>query len=169
MYRENNRVGATDVGQDPGSGNGGLGQSIWATCAPTVKVSSDRSRRLVRAVLSGMLNRDDVETFYRSELEAVEAMGCRTGEFFLLVETRGNVVQRREVMEAFQRLIEHSPVKAKRIAIVRAGALSSMQTRRIAKARGGVEVFDTVEDAENWLFSPGGEEPFYETPSPTPF
>jgi hypothetical protein len=116
-----------------------------------------------------MLNRDDVETFYRSELEAVEAMGCRTGEFFLLVETRGNVVQRREVMEAFQRLIEHSPVKAKRIAIVRAGALSSMQTRRIAKAREGVEVFDTVEDAENWLFSPRGEEPLVQTPSPTPF
>ena len=105
-----------------------------------------------------MLNLDDVETFYRREQEAVQAMGCGTGEFFLLVETKGNVVQSKDVMEAFQRLIEHSPVKAKRIAIVRAGALSSMQTRRIAKARSAVEVFDAVEDAETWLFSPEGEE-----------
>lgn len=74
-------------------------------------------------------------------------MGCRSGEFFLLVETRGNVVQSKEVMEAFQRLIAHSPVKAKRVAIVRAGALSSMQTRRTAIARKAVEVFNTLEEA----------------------
>ena len=168
MYRESIRVGATGAGQDAGSADASRGESIWATCAPTVNVSYDRSRRLIRAVLSGMLNLDDVESFYRREQEAAQAMGCRTGEFFLLVETKGNVVQSKDVMEAFQRLIEHSPVKAKRIAIVRAGALSSMQTRRIAKARSAVEVFDAVEDAETWLFSPGGKEPLAQTPSPTP-
>jgi hypothetical protein len=100
-----------------------------------------------------MLTLDDVDLFYRSELEAVRSMGSCSGEFVLLVETKGNVVQSKDVMDAFQRLIAHSPVKAKRIAIVRAGALSSMQTRRIAKAREAVDVFDTVQEAEVWLFS----------------
>ena len=165
MLRDTVRAGASPAGQSGGRSDAGQSTSIWATCAPTVNVMADRSRRLIRAVLSGMLTLDDVESFYRSELEAVQAMGCRTGEFFLIVETRGNVVQSREVMDAFQRLIEHSPVKAKRIAIVRAGALSSMQTRRIAKAREGVEVFDSVKEAEAWLFRSDSDQLQVEKPN----
>ena len=150
MLREVIGVQASEAPQC-GASNGGQSASIWATCAPTVDVTSDLSRRLVRAALSGMLTLDDVETFYRREHEAVRAMGCRSGEFVLLVETKGNIVQSKEVVEAFQRLILHAPVKAKRIAIVREGALPAMQTRRIAKVREGIEVFETVEAAVAWL------------------
>lgn len=163
MFGDVNIAGASRVGS--GGSPSTPSASIWATCAPTVSVISDRSRQLVRAALSGMLTLDDVESFYRREQQAVQEMGCRSGEFLLLVETSGNFVQSQEVMGAFQRLIAHSPVKAKRVAIVREGALSSMQTRRIAKAREAVEVFDTVEAAEAWLFGPGADESLIERPS----
>lgn len=117
-----------------------------------IDVSSDPARKLVRTVMGGLLTVADVERFSREEQEAVRAMGLASGEFFLLVETRGNEVQSQEVVTAFQRLMLHSALKAKRIATVRAGALSTLQTRRIAAVRQSAQVFETVEDAQAWLF-----------------
>lgn len=118
-----------------------------------IDVTFDAPRKLVRAVMGGLLTRSEVEAFSHKEQEAVRAMGLASGEFYLLVETRGDVVQSQEVVAAFQNLMLHSPLKAKRIATVRAGALSTLQTRRIATVRESAQVFETVEDAESWLFS----------------
>lgn len=108
---------------------------------------------LVRAVMGGLLTVDDVERFSRDEQKAVRSMGAKSGEFVLLVETRGSVVQSQEVVDAFQRLMLHSPVKAKRIATVREGVLPTLQTRRIVTARNTARVFATIHEAEAWLFS----------------
>ena len=118
-----------------------------------IDVTFDSERKLVRAVMGGLLTIADVERFSREEQEAVRAMGLASGEFFLLVETRGNVVQSKEVVLAFQNLMLHSALKAKRIATVRAGALTTLQTRRIASVTKSAEVFETLKDAEAWLFS----------------
>jgi hypothetical protein len=118
-----------------------------------IDVTFDKSRALVRAVMSGLLTTWDVELFSREEQEAVHQMGLRSGEFLLLVETQDNVVQSQEVVEAFQQLMLHSPLKARRIATVRTGALPAMQTRRIASVRKHAEVFNTVAEARAWLFS----------------
>jgi hypothetical protein len=117
-----------------------------------IEVTFDSNRKLVRAVMSGLLTKTDIELFSRKEQEAVRQMGLGSGEFFLLVEAEGDVVQSQEVVEAFKQLMLHSPVKAKRIATVRAGALPTIQTRRIASVRSNAEVFSTVREAEAWLF-----------------
>ncbi len=118
-----------------------------------IEVTFDPHRNLVLAVMTGSITVGDVHRFSREEQEAVRAMGLRSGEFSLLVEARGSVVQSQEVAAAFQDLMLHSPLKAKRIATVRAGALSTMQTRRIAAVRDSAQVFKTVKDAEAWLFT----------------
>ncbi len=118
-----------------------------------IEVTFDAPRKLVRAVMDGLLTTSEVEDFSRDEQEGVRAMGLGSGEFLLLVEARGNVVQSQEVVAAFQNLMLHSPLKARRIATVRAGALSTMQTRRIGTVRESAQVFATVEDAEAWLFA----------------
>ena len=117
-----------------------------------IEVTFDSRRKLVRSVMGGLLTTTDVERFSREEQQAVEKMGLKSGEFLLLVETRGNVVQSQDVVAAFQNLMLNSPLKAKRIATVRAGALSRLQTRRINSVRDAAQVFETVEDAEAWLF-----------------
>ncbi len=117
-----------------------------------IEVSFDPHRKLVRTVMGGLLTTADVERFSREEQRAVEKMGLKSGEFFLLVETRGDMVQSKDVVAAFQNLMLNSPLKAKRIATVRAGALTTLQTRRIASVRDAAQVFETVEEAEAWLF-----------------
>lgn len=117
-----------------------------------IEVTFDPHRKLVRTVMGGMLTTTDVESFSREKQQAVEKMGLNSGEFLLLIETRGSVVQSQEVVAAFQNLLLNSPLKAKRIATVRAGALSTLQTRRIVAVRDSARVFETVGDAEAWLF-----------------
>ena len=119
-----------------------------------IVVTAEPERSLVRAIMSEMLTVADVERFSREEQDAVRRMGLGSGEFLLLIETVGNLVQTQAVMDAFQALIIASPLKARRIATVRDGALTRMQTRRISKVRSNAEVFDTLRAAETWLFAP---------------
>ena len=117
-----------------------------------IDVTFNSDRKLVRAVMGGLLTISDVDRFSREKEAAVRSMGLASGEFFLLVETRCNVVQSKEVVAAFQDLMLHSPLKAKRIATVRAGALSTIQSRRITGGRQSAQVFQRLEDAQAWLF-----------------
>ena len=117
-----------------------------------IEVTFDPRRKLVRTVMGGLLSTTDVERFSREKQQAVGKMGVNSGEFLLLIETRGSVVQSQDVVAAFQNLLLNSPLRAKRIATVRAGALSTLQTRRIVAVRDDAQVFGTVEEAEAWLF-----------------
>jgi hypothetical protein len=119
-----------------------------------IRISAEPERVLVRATMGGLLTIADVERFSADEQAAVREMGLGSGEFDLLVETQGSVVQTQEVMEAFANLLANSPLKARKIATVRQGALTRMQSRRIANVRSNYEVFGTVEEADAWLMEP---------------
>jgi hypothetical protein len=119
-----------------------------------IEVFTDPARRLVRARMGGMLSVAEVEAFGREEQDAVRAMGLASGAFDLLIETEGNLVQTQDVMDAFVRLMADSPLKARRIATVRAGVLTRMQSKRVSRLRTGTAVFDTVAEAEAWLAEP---------------
>ena len=101
--------------------------------------------------MGGMLTVEEVEAFSREEQAAARSMGAASGGFVLLVETIGNQVQTQEVMAAFGRLLQSSPLKAGKIATVRAGALTRMQSKRVMQQRSGTAVFDNVADARSWL------------------
>ena len=118
-----------------------------------ITVTSDPSRKLVRAHMSGMLTVDEVKAFGRDEQAAVRGMALASGEFVLLVETEGNLIQTQDVIATFAELMVTTPLKARRIATVRDGVLTRMQSRRVAKLREGSSmVFETVAEAEAWLF-----------------
>lgn len=116
-----------------------------------ITVTSEPRRRLVRAQMGGLLTIEDVQAFSQEEQRAVRDMGLRSGEFDLLVVTLGNVVQTQEVMQAFAVLMTSTPAKARKIAVVRDGALTRMQSRRVSGARPNYQVFDNVDDADTWL------------------
>ncbi|QIG80138.1 hypothetical protein [Stakelama tenebrarum] len=102
-----------------------------------------------------MLTLEEVAEFSRQEQAAVEAMGLRSGEFLLLVDTSEAVIQTQEVVAALTDLVAHSKHKAARIAVARYNSLSRMQTRRILAVRDNAMVFDQIADAEAWLFADG--------------
>ena len=120
-----------------------------------ITVTAEPARHLIRAVMGGMLTLDEVDDFSVREQAAVRRMGLASGAFDLLIETIGNMVQTQDVMNAFQQLIMASEFKARRIAVVRSGALVTMQSRRMTLLRPDVAVFEEVAAAEEWLLGAG--------------
>jgi hypothetical protein len=113
-------------------------------------IDTDPKRRLIRISVSGMLTTEEVTELYRQEYEAIRAMGCPMGSQLVLVDLRECPLQLQDVVGAFQREM-HSPNKAKRLAMVTGGSLSRMQARRIMQ-RDDAQLFDTMAEAETWLF-----------------
>ncbi|HEU0067433.1 MAG TPA: hypothetical protein VFQ57_09365 [Sphingomonas sp.] len=118
------------------------------------EIAVDAGRKLIRATMWGFMTVEEVYDFSRQEQTAIKRMGCGSGEFLLLIETHGATTQSQDVVAAFQDIIVNSPLKAKKIASVRAGSLSRIQTRRMMMVRENIAVFETVEEAEVWLLAP---------------
>lgn len=114
-------------------------------------VRAEPQLKRIHVRMSGMLTVEEVTRFSREEQNAVREMGLKSGEFDLLIKAEGNFVQTQEVMNALGDLMLNSPLKARRIATVRDGVLTRMQTKRISKLRSAAEVFETLADAEAWL------------------
>jgi hypothetical protein len=116
-----------------------------------IEVTTDRARKRVIAHMGGMLTVADVANFSDKQQAAVQRMGLKSGGYDLLIIAEGNLVQTKEVMEAFASLVLHSSVKARKMATVREGVLTRMQSRRMAHLHGSAEVFSSLEEAEAWL------------------
>lgn len=118
-----------------------------------IKVTADPARKLVIAHMSGFLALEEVEAFARDKDAAVKSMGLRSGEYLLLIDTAQAIIQPQEIVAAFQQLVAHSRYKARRIAVARRSSLTRLQTTRILSIRDDAAVFDSIEDAERWLFA----------------
>ena len=118
-----------------------------------IVVKAEPRRKLLRVAINSFLTMADIHQFDRDKQAAVAAMGLGTGEFLMLVESSSRQVQTQEVVAAFQELARSSPVRARKLAIVKDGALPRLQSRRIAGARSSAEVFDDLAAAERWLFA----------------
>ena len=116
-----------------------------------IVVTSEPHRKLVRAVMRGLLTVEEVERFAREEQAAVRGMGLRSGEFVLIIDALDGQTQTQDVMAAFQALLLDSPVKARKVATVRRSALDRMQSRRVSQLRASAQVFDNLAEAEAWL------------------
>ncbi len=118
-----------------------------------ITVSVDHARKTVIARMSGFLSTEEVKAFARKEEEAVESMDLGSGQFYLLIDTSEAIIQPQDVVAAFQHLVQNAVYKAARIAVARHGSLTKMQTERILRVRGDAAVFETLAEAEEWLFS----------------
>jgi hypothetical protein len=123
-----------------------------------ITVAAEPERKLVRAHMSGFLDPAQVADFSRQEQEAVRSMGLGSGDFYLLIDTSETVIQSQEVVAAFQHLITDSELKAKRIAVARQSSLTRIQTNRIIKIRDNAAVFESLADAERWLFEDSAQD-----------
>ena len=122
-----------------------------------IVVTGDRGHQLVRARISGFLTPEDVRKFEADKISAAAAMGLGSGAFNLLVETTDGVIHSAHVVAEFTRVVLKSAFKSKRMAVVRPTNLTRMQSRRILNVRDNAATFETVEEAERWLFSPAPE------------
>lgn len=116
-------------------------------------VTSDTLRKLVIVQMSGFLAIEDILQFRQDRDEAVAAMGLKTGEYFVLVDTTEYPIQSQQVTKALMDVLAGSPIRAKRLAVVRHDSLTRMQTQRILSVREEAQSFSSIAEAEDWLFS----------------
>jgi hypothetical protein len=117
------------------------------------RIAIEPSSKLVIVHMAGFMTVEEVSEFSRQEQVTVAHMGCRSGEFLLLINTDDAVIQSQEVVAAFRQIILGSALRAKRIAVVRHDALTRMQTRRILAERSDTAIFGTMEEAQAWLLA----------------
>jgi hypothetical protein len=113
----------------------------------------DPKRKLIRSWIEGFLTTQEVEEWSREEQAAVVTLGCKSGEFLLLVDTSRCAIQSQEVVALFQHIIANSTYKSRRIAIMQGGSLTKMQTRRIVAGNDHIRHFAATDEAEAWLFA----------------
>ena len=113
-------------------------------------ITTEPKRWLVRLKFSGQLTLQDVGEFYRQEEAAIKAMGCPLGFHLVIIDATECPLQLQEIVTAFQGTMA-SPRRAKRVAVVTGASLARMQARRLLQ-RDEVAMFDTIADAEEWLF-----------------
>jgi hypothetical protein len=113
-------------------------------------ITTEPRRKLVRIKVCGMLKVCDVADFLQQEHAAIRAMGCPVGHHFVLADLTDCPLQLQEIIAAFQKSMT-SPQRAKRVAVAVGSSLSRMQARRLLQ-REEVAMFDTVAEAEKWLF-----------------
>jgi hypothetical protein len=114
-------------------------------------ITTEPKRWLVRLKFSGQLTLDDVGEFYRQEEAAIKRMGCPLGFDLVIIDATECPLQLQDIVSAFQKTMS-SPRRAKRVAVVTGRSLARMQARRLLQ-RDEVAMFDTIEEAEEWLFS----------------
>ena len=116
-----------------------------------MNITVDRSSGIVRMQLSGFWSHDNFEGFKREVIKAVANLGIAPGEHMILIDLREATLQTQALISDAQAFMAGAENKARRVAFVVASALSRMQTKRLA-IRPGIALFETIENAEKWLF-----------------
>ena len=120
---------------------------------PTYSVSIDRSRSLLRVTLGGFFGVQDVIALESEKRDALARLNCGRNQHYTLVDVSACKLQPQDVVGAFQVAIADPRFMSRRIAFVTESSLARMQVRRIVR-RPDADIFETVAEAEAWLFEP---------------
>lgn len=115
------------------------------------KITLDPQRRLLTIKASGFATVEEVTLFYREVAALVAKQGWAAGEYVSIFHVLDEIVQRQEVADAFAVATRNVVTPARKNAVVRTGALASLQGRRIIDER--TAIFATIREAEAWLFA----------------
>jgi hypothetical protein len=115
-------------------------------------IQVDVPRSLVRIVLSGFFEREDIARFIEARDEAHTQLRCGPNQHLSLVDIRMMNIQSQDSVAQFQAMLNNPVAISRRLAIVVARSLARMQVKRAAENR-EPQFFVDIADAERWLFS----------------
>lgn len=115
------------------------------------QLSIDPARKLCRVSCDGMLTPDDVARFYAEQRAGLTAAGRRPGDHVTLCDMRAFPIQSQA---SFALILKESgsAIGPRRAAMVTGTSPVRLQLRRLARP-GRIELFETIEAAEAWLFA----------------
>lgn len=115
-------------------------------------IAADPARKLVTMSFDPVFWHKGVSSnFIQDCITAIASLECHSGEHVILVDLRQAVLQGQEVYNQMLGLM--SSATARRIALVAAGPLTRMQTKRL-QVRDNIVMFGDMAEATDWLFKP---------------
>jgi hypothetical protein len=119
----------------------------------TYTIATDPQRGLIRIAIRGFWTSETMAAYRRDLMTAVEQLPPTPGGHVTLCDISESAIQSQQVMAEFQAFISRTPFRSRRIAIYTSSPLSRMQGKRLVAGRSDMAVFETVADAEAWLFA----------------
>lgn len=119
-------------------------------------ISIDRSRDLVRIEMSGLFGRADVDAFLEERRKAHAELGCAPNMHLTLNDLRGMKIQSQEAVALFRDMLADPAWRSRKLAFVASQTLARSQLMRALDGR-DARCFDSVEEAEAWLFAEAEE------------
>lgn len=120
-------------------------------------IALDQERALIKVRLFGFWTPTTFANYRHEILALTGTLGDVPGGHATLCDISGALIQPKEIIDGFQKLIGGAPIKSRRIAIHTNSPLSRMQGRRITSTSATLGVFATEAEALAWLFE--GVEP----------
>ena len=112
----------------------------------------DRARDLVRIQMSGLFAPDDIAAFVEARRRAHAELRCAPNQHLTLNDVRRMKIQPQEIVAAFRYMLSEPAFRSRRLAFVAAPTLARGQLLRALQDR-EARCFETVEEAEAWLFA----------------
>ncbi|MDT8760341.1 STAS/SEC14 domain-containing protein [Sphingomonas psychrotolerans] len=120
----------------------------------TFSINAEPGRDLVRIAMAGLFTPEDIEAFYKARESEHAKLTCGPNRHLTINDLRGMKIQPQESVAAFQQMLGAPEYRSRRLAFVIGQTLARGQLQRALGGRGpDVRCFDTVAEAEAWLFS----------------
>jgi hypothetical protein len=107
---------------------------------------------LVRIRMGGLFTPDDIAAFAAARQEAHARLRCAANGHLTLNDLREMKIQPQESVAAFGAMLGDPAYRSRRLAFVIGPTLARSQLLRALSGR-GAPCFDTVREAEFWLFA----------------
>jgi hypothetical protein len=119
----------------------------------TFSFDVEPERDLVRIAMGGLFTPENIAEFYKVREAAHARLTCGRNQHLTINDLREMKIQPQESVAGFQQLLGAPQYRSRRLAFVIGRTLARSQLQRALTGRGpDTRCFDTVEEAEAWLF-----------------
>ena len=119
----------------------------------TFSIDVEPDRDLVRIAMAGLFTPEDIQLFYVEREAAHAKLTCGRNAHLTINDLRGMKIQPQDSVLEFQQMLGAPEYRSRRLAFVIGQTLARSQLQRALSGRGNdTRCFDTVAEAEAWLF-----------------
>lgn len=124
--------------------------------APSHTITVDRALKLLDVRMTGFPTPEDVSWIGEEVRAAVRSLGSDAGQHVTLYDVSTIAVVSAATIETLKETLDNPAVRelwARKVAYVVGSALGRLQLQRIREVRSDLGIFDTREEALDWLLS----------------
>lgn len=120
----------------------------------TFSIQAEPERDLVRITMGGLFTPEDIAAFYKVRAAEHARLTCGRNQHLTINDLREMKIQPQDSVAGFQQLLGAPEYRSRRLAFVIGQTLARSQLQRALSGRGpSSRCFDTIAEAEAWLFS----------------